>query len=80
MNTAIYGSLPASACTLGTQGSHGPDRISKDLQAADKTEPVPSAHATLDYGDTITMTVHQIRRALSSAARQVMRVGYDWQS
>src|SRR5262249_53470481 len=27
MNTAIYGSLPASACTLGTQGSFGPDRI-----------------------------------------------------
>jgi RHS repeat-associated protein len=31
MNTAIYGSLPASACTLGTQGSFGPDRISKTI-------------------------------------------------
>src|SRR5205823_1836569 len=27
MNTAVYGSLPSSACTLGTQGSFGPDRI-----------------------------------------------------
>lgn len=27
MNTAIFGSLPASACTLGTGGSVGPDRI-----------------------------------------------------
>jgi RHS repeat-associated protein len=29
MNPAAFGSLPASACTLGTQGSNGPDRISK---------------------------------------------------
>ena len=27
MNPAIYGSLPSSACTLGTAGSNGPDRI-----------------------------------------------------
>jgi len=31
MNTATYGSLPASACTLGTQGSFGPDRIAKTI-------------------------------------------------
>jgi hypothetical protein len=29
MNIAIYGSLPASACTLGTEGSHGPDRLTR---------------------------------------------------
>jgi RHS repeat-associated protein len=29
MNSAAYGSLPASACTLGTQGSSGPDRITR---------------------------------------------------
>ncbi len=29
MNPAIYGSLPSSACTLGTQGNDGPDRVSK---------------------------------------------------
>lgn len=27
LNPAIYGSLPTSACTLGTAGSNGPDRI-----------------------------------------------------
>jgi RHS repeat-associated protein len=27
MNPAVYGSLPASACTLGPEGSQGPDRI-----------------------------------------------------
>src|SRR6185312_3243289 len=30
MNTAVYGSLPSSACTLSTQGSFGPDRITKN--------------------------------------------------
>ncbi len=29
MNPAIYGSLPSSACTLGTAGSQGPDRITR---------------------------------------------------
>ncbi len=29
MNPAAYGSLPASACTLGTEGNDGPDRITK---------------------------------------------------
>jgi RHS repeat-associated protein len=29
MNTAVYGSLPASACSLSTQGSFGPDRINQ---------------------------------------------------
>ena len=34
MNTAIYGSLPSSACSLGTQGSFGPDRISQKVYDA----------------------------------------------
>ena len=29
MNAAVFGSLPADACTLGTQGANGPDRITK---------------------------------------------------
>ncbi|HTU65579.1 MAG TPA: RHS repeat-associated core domain-containing protein [Steroidobacteraceae bacterium] len=29
MNPAVYNSLPASACTLGTEGTMGPDRITK---------------------------------------------------
>lgn len=31
MNTAAFGSLPASACTLGTAGSEGPDRITRKV-------------------------------------------------
>jgi RHS repeat-associated protein len=34
MNPAVYGSLPESACTLGTQGSHGPDRITRNVYDA----------------------------------------------
>ncbi|MBX9684941.1 MAG: hypothetical protein K2X41_14255 [Hyphomicrobium sp.] len=29
MNPAVFGSLPSSACTLGTQGANGPDRITR---------------------------------------------------
>jgi RHS repeat-associated protein len=31
MNPAAFGALPASACTPGTQGSFGPDRITRNL-------------------------------------------------
>ena len=31
MNAAAFGALPADACTLGTQGSQGPDRITRNL-------------------------------------------------
>lgn len=30
MNPATYGALPASACTLATQGAYGPDRITRN--------------------------------------------------
>lgn len=31
MNPAIYGALPSDACSLGAQGSQGPDRITKNI-------------------------------------------------
>lgn len=34
MNPAVYGSLPASACTLGTEGTQGPDRITRNIYDA----------------------------------------------
>ena len=34
MNPAVFGSLPSSACTLGTEGSDGPDRISRTVYDA----------------------------------------------
>ncbi|WP_423605672.1 RHS repeat-associated core domain-containing protein [Sphingomonas sp. MS122] len=34
MNPAAFGSLPSNACTLGSQGSDGPDRITKNVYDA----------------------------------------------
>ena len=31
MNPAVFGSLPSSACTLGVEGSQGPDRITRNV-------------------------------------------------
>lgn len=34
MNPAVFGTLPSSACTLGTQGAFGPDRITRNYYDA----------------------------------------------
>lgn len=47
MNPAAFGSLPASACSLGTPGSFGNDRIARmTYDAAGRTQSVTSAYAT----------------------------------
>lgn len=38
MNPAAFGTLPASACTLGTEGSFGPDRIERNTYDANNRE------------------------------------------
>jgi RHS repeat-associated protein len=49
MNPAAYASLPSSACTLGTAGSQGPDRITRNVyDAADQLLKVQKG-----YGVTI---------------------------
>ncbi len=48
MNAAVFGSLPADACTLGTQGSQGPDRITRNLyDNAGRLEQVQRAYGTV---------------------------------
>jgi RHS repeat-associated protein len=57
MNPAVYGSLPADACTLGTSGSYGADRIVKtDYDAADEVTKTTSAYGTADQSDDVTTT------------------------
>ncbi len=47
MNPSAYGSLPSSACTLGTAGSFGDDRITQNAyDAADRLTLVTSAYGT----------------------------------
>jgi RHS repeat-associated protein len=57
MNPAAFGSLPASACSLGTQGSNGPDRISKTFyDAAGRVTQTKSALGTADEANEVTTT------------------------
>jgi YD repeat-containing protein len=52
MNPATYGSLPSSACTLGTAGSFGPDRITQTVyDAAGRVTELREAVGTSDAAD-----------------------------
>ncbi|MBE1525981.1 RHS repeat-associated protein [Sphingopyxis sp. OAS728] len=55
MNPTSYASLPASACTLGTPGSFGPDRITKNsYDAAGQVTKVQIAVGTPEQADEMT--------------------------
>ncbi len=60
MNPAAYGSLPASACSLGTEGSNGPDRITRTTYTVDNdVAKIQSAYGTSLQQDTRTFTYLQ---------------------
>jgi len=79
MNTAAYSSLPADACTLGTQGSFGPDRITKSVyddagEVTQMQEAVGTSDAanerTLAYsGDGDVQTVKDAENNLTTYVR-----------
>jgi RHS repeat-associated protein len=55
MNPAAYASLPASACTLGTEGINGPDRITKlTYNAAGELIKTTLAYGTVNQADDET--------------------------
>lgn len=57
MNPAVFGALPGSACTLGTTGSFGPDRITRfTYNAADEVTKVIEGYGTATATDVITRT------------------------
>ena len=57
MNAAAFGSLPASACTLGTAGSFGNDQIAKTVyDAAGQVTKTQLAVGTADAADEVTQT------------------------
>jgi RHS repeat-associated protein len=80
MNPAIYGSLPASACTLGAQGSFGPDRITKNVyDAAGQLLKVQKAYGTPlqeDYA-TYTYSPNGKRTSLTDARGFKASMTYD---
>lgn len=57
MNPASFGSLPASACSLGMEGSFGPDRISKTIyDAGGRATKLQTALGTAEQADEATST------------------------
>ncbi len=57
MNSATWGALPSSACSLATTGSYGPDRISKTTyDAAGQMTKVQTAYGTSAQADEVTST------------------------
>jgi RHS repeat-associated protein len=57
MNPAVFASLPASACTAGTAGSDGADRITKNIyDTAGQVTQVQVAVGTADAANDVTST------------------------
>jgi RHS repeat-associated protein len=80
MNTAIYGSLPASACTLGTQDAFGPDRITKMAYDADsRPTKATVGYATSDAADERTLTYSDNGQVttLKDAENNLTTIEYD---
>jgi RHS repeat-associated protein len=57
MNPSAFGSLPASACSLGTEGSFGPDRIVRNVyDAAGQLTQVQEGYGTSIQANEVTNT------------------------
>lgn len=57
MNAAVFGSPPSSACTPGTAGAHGPDRISKFIfNAGGQLTEITGAFGTSEAGPDVRYT------------------------
>ncbi len=57
MNPSIFGSLPSSACSLGTAGAYGPDRVSRKVyNTAGEVTKVVYAYGTALQQDAVTAT------------------------
>ena len=80
LNPAVFGSLPSSACTLGTTGSYGPDRITKVIyDAADQVTQVKEAFGTAleQTAATLTYTNNGLQATLADARGSLTTFEYD---
>jgi RHS repeat-associated protein len=80
MTPGFYGSLPASACTLSTQGSFGPDQISQQVyDAASEVTQVKVGVATTDAATerTMTYTNNGLVSTLKDAENNLTTYEYD---
>jgi RHS repeat-associated protein len=81
MNAALYGSLPASACSPGTEGSFGPDRITRNsYDAADQLLKIQKAVGVPlleeDYA-TYTYSANGKQTSLTDARGYKASMTYD---
>ncbi|MBE1525978.1 RHS repeat-associated protein [Sphingopyxis sp. OAS728] len=80
MNSAVFASLPGSACTLGTEGSFGPDRITRNVyDAANQLTKIQKAYATAlqeDYA-TYTYSLNGKQTSLTDARGFKASMTYD---
>ncbi|MBX3429715.1 MAG: hypothetical protein KF779_09050 [Hyphomonadaceae bacterium] len=57
MNPSVFGSLPSSACSLGTEGTNGPDRITHyTYDSMENVARVTNAYGTSAQQDTLVQT------------------------
>jgi RHS repeat-associated protein len=80
MNPAAFGTLPADACTLGTAGSFGSDRISKLIyDNADQVTQLQTAVGTSDAANerTLTYSNNGLVTSLKDAENNLTTYVYD---
>jgi len=80
MNTAVYGSLPASACTLSTEGAFGKDRIQQTVyDAASQLIQNKVAVGTTEAATerTLTYSANSMLATLKDAENNLTTYEYD---
>ena len=80
MNSGVFGSLPASACTLGTEGTDGPDRITRNsYDLAGQLIKVTEGYGTAAQADEATYTYNLSgkRVTLTDARGFKAQMAYD---
>jgi RHS repeat-associated protein len=80
MNLAAFGSLPASACTLGAQGSQGPDRITRNVYdvAGQRVQVRKAVGTTVEKADvTYGFTLNSKMQYVVDANGNKAQMAYD---
>ncbi|MDQ0248410.1 RHS repeat-associated protein [Sphingomonas kyeonggiensis] len=79
MNAATWGSLPASACTPGTAGTAGPDRITRNsYDTANQLTKVQTAYGTADQSDEATSTYTNNGKIATATDGEGNKTSYEY--
>ncbi len=79
MNSAVFASLPSSACSLGTAGSFGDDRIVKTTyDAADRVTKVQTGYGTGSQADEVTTSYTSNGQIADVIDGEVNKTSYEY--